>query len=101
MRNDKMFSVEISENKLLPVTINRNDIEPGAYTVTTKTNYSNNLLESQTFLLLVGWNGSMLGVDLNDPEKTLRDFKTDDNIKYNQMFYNVKPVKSVRFVVEL
>jgi len=108
-----MFSVEISENKLLPVTINRNDIEPGAYTVTTKTNkpsitrdssvtiYSNNLLESQTFLLLVGWNGSMLGVDLNDPEKTLRDFKTDDNIKYNQMFYNVKPVKSVRFVVEL
>lgn len=93
-----MFSVEISENKLLPVTIDRKDIAPGAYTVTTN---SSILHEVDRYLLLVGWNGSMLGVDLTDTETTLRDFSVDElETQYPLKFYNVKPVKSVRFVVE-
>lgn len=79
-----MFSVEISENKLLPVTIDRSDIAPGAYTVTTN---SSILHEVDRYLLLVGWNGPMLGVD---------ELET----QYPTKFYNVKPVKSVRFVVK-
>ena len=94
-----MFSVEISENKLLPVTIDRKDIAPGAYTVTTNSSIPH---EVDRYLLLVGWNGSMLGVDLyDDDETTLRDFSVDElETQYPIKFYNVKPVKSVRFVVE-
>lgn len=93
-----MFSVEISENKLLPVTIDRKDIAPGAYTVTTNSSIPH---EVDRYLLLVGWNGSMLGVDLTYPETTLRDFSVDElETQYPIKFYNVKPVKSVRFVVE-
>lgn len=93
-----MFSVEISENKLLPVTIDRKDIAPGAYTVTTNSSIPH---EVDRYLLLVGWNGSMLGVDLTYAETTLRDFSVDElETQYPLKFYNVKPVKSVRFVVE-
>jgi len=45
-----MFSVEICENELLPVSIYRRDIAPGAYTVTTN---SKVLYEEDTYLLLV------------------------------------------------
>lgn len=94
-----MFSVEICENELLPVSIYRRDIAPGAYTVTTN---SKVLYEEDTYLLLVGWNGSMIGIDLADSvETSLRDFSCDElDTQYPLKFYNVKPVKSVRFVVE-
>lgn len=94
-----MFSVEFSENNLLPVPIDRKDIAPGAYTVTTNEDLRSRKVDR--YLLLVGWNGSMLGVDLYDEETTLRDFSVDElETQYPLKFYNVKPVKSVRFVVE-
>ena len=97
-----MFSVEICENKLLPVSIYKKDIAPGAYTVTTNSKVLYGDEDDTDYLLLVGWNGSMLGINLADSvEKILQDFSCDElDSKYPLKFYNVKPVKSVRFVVE-
>jgi hypothetical protein len=95
-----MFSVEICENELLPVSIYRRDIAPGAYTVTTNSKVLYG--EEDNYLLLVGWNGSMIGIDLADSVNTsLRDFSCDElDNNFPAKFHNVKPVKSVRFVVE-